>query len=75
MTNTYGVYCGCYYCLKHFPWEQIEIFIDGGDTAVCPHCGVDSVIHSHKPIDGEYLKGQQERWFGETIKLGDIGED
>ena len=75
MTSTHGVYCGCYYCLEHFLWEQTETFVDNGDTAVCPYCYVDSVIDSHKPIDGEYLKDLQERWFGRTIKLGDIDED
>ena len=40
--------CGCYYCLKTFVFDEIEEFIDGKETAVCPRCGVDSVIGNNQ---------------------------
>jgi len=41
--------CGCYYCLKIFSPSKIEEWClesPGGEevTAICPHCGIDSVI-------------------------------
>ena len=35
-------------------------------TAICPHCGVDSVIgeKSGFPITQEFLKAMHKRWFG-----------
>ena len=33
----------CVYCQKFCFTEEIEIYIDGV-TAICPHCGIDSVI-------------------------------
>ncbi len=37
--------CGCFYCLAIFDPQEIEEWIedDGGDTALCPRCGIDSV--------------------------------
>ncbi len=41
--------CGCFYCLKVFSPNDIKMWIRGesGDklgTAICPYCGIDSVI-------------------------------
>ena len=36
--------CGCYYCLAFFPPRAIEDWADTGSTAICPCCGVDSII-------------------------------
>ncbi|WP_295569937.1 cytoplasmic protein [uncultured Stenotrophomonas sp.] len=36
--------CGCFYCLDIFDYKNIEDWIDDGDTALCPSCGIDSVI-------------------------------
>ncbi|MGR5984803.1 hypothetical protein ACUC2M_07430 [Bacillus cytotoxicus] len=33
--------CGYFYCLKNF--HPIEI-VDNNNTAICPHCGMDSII-------------------------------
>lgn len=38
--------CGCYFCLEMFPPSRIEWCIDGGDTALCPHCDIDAVLGS-----------------------------
>jgi len=38
--------CGCSYCLELFPPSDIEDWTDDDDTALCPKCGIDSVIGS-----------------------------
>jgi hypothetical protein len=58
--------CGCFYCLKIFhPREITKWLLDTPATAVCPYCGVDSVIgeSSNYPITTEFLKAMQEHWF------------
>ena len=39
--------------------------IDSSGTAVCPYCGVDSVIgeNSGFPITEQFLKEMHEAWF------------
>lgn len=64
--------CGCFYCLRIFdPAEIVEWIIDDNPcdrhgTAICPHCGIDSVIgeSSGYPITTEFLRGMQRCWFG-----------
>ena len=49
--------CGCFYCLKIFAPKEIRNWIeDVGGTAICPYCGIDSVIgeHSGYPITREF---------------------
>lgn len=41
--------CGCFYCLRIFSSSEIEEWcpeLDDGEkvTAICPYCGIDSVI-------------------------------
>jgi NAD-dependent SIR2 family protein deacetylase len=36
--------CGCYNCLQVFPGMEIIDWIDDGDTPVCPHCGMATVL-------------------------------
>lgn len=44
--------CGCFYCLAIFDPQEIEEWIEdeGGDTALCPRCEIDSV----PPESGDY---------------------
>ena len=65
--------CGCFYCLAMFPPGDIDTwindrFVDGrtGKTALCPKCGIDSVIGncSGFPITEDFLKRMYMRWFG-----------
>ena len=35
---------GCYHCFSLFRKEEIHTWYDGGVTAECPCCGIDSVI-------------------------------
>ena len=63
--------CGCFYCLSVYSPEEIESWIIADDdidrfgTAICPHCGIDSVIgeSSGYPITKEFLQKMKEYWF------------
>ena len=60
--------CGCFYCTSIFNPEEIEGWIispDGRKTAVCPRCGIDSVIgqSSGYPITEDFLNEMKNHWF------------
>jgi len=57
--------CGCFYCLRMFKPEEISIWIDDDQTALCPFCPVDSVIGSASgfPITREFLQRMHDHWF------------
>ncbi len=58
--------CGCFHCLALFTPSEIKEWIkDESGTAVCPHCGTDSVIgeSSGFPITKEFLQEMREYWF------------
>ena len=58
--------CGCFYCLKIFnPNEITDIILDTKETAICPYCGIDSIIgkSSGFPITKEFLRLMQKYWF------------
>src|SRR6185295_5618125 len=71
--------CGCFYCSETFPPDGIKDWIDepieGGRTALCPNCGIDSVIGSASgfTITTAFLNKMNEYWFQRTISLGDRG--
>jgi hypothetical protein len=69
--------CGCFYCLEIFAPAAINDWVDFpldtpedqqlnmGTTALCPGCGVDSVIGSNSgyPITREFLSEMRNHWF------------
>lgn len=58
--------CGCFYCLEIYsPTEITEWIEDTKGTALCPYCGIDSVIgeSSGYPITKEFLGEMQKHWF------------
>lgn len=63
--------CGCFSCLKIFDPKEIVDWIiadnpcDRLGTAICPYCGIDSVIgeSSGYPVTEEFLKLMNEYWF------------
>jgi hypothetical protein len=63
-------FCGCFYCLAIFSPKSIVEWtdeVDGvGSTALCPHCGIDSVIGSDSgyPITADFLRQMHSHWFG-----------
>ncbi len=61
-----GEKCGCYHFLKIFrPQEITQWLCEGDGTAVCPYCGVDSVIGESAGcrLDEETLREMHEFWF------------
>ena len=58
--------CGCFYCLGIYPFALISAWTDRGQTALCPECGIDSVIGSASgyPVDEEFLRHMKAHWFG-----------
>ena len=36
--------CGCFYCLATVPGDDVREWVDDGRTALCPRCGIDSVL-------------------------------
>jgi len=58
--------CGCCCCLSIFDPKLIQSWIrDPSNTAVCPFCGIDSVIgaSSGYPITKEFLTQMKQYWF------------
>jgi hypothetical protein len=67
--------CGCFYCLAIFKpdeitewcdWQKPEIGAEKiGNTAICPNCSIDSVVHSNSgyPITKEFLTKMNRYWF------------
>jgi hypothetical protein len=69
--------CGCFFCLATFAPSAITDWVDWpegtpedrelelGKTALCPRCGIDSVIGSASgfPITLEFLSQMEIRWF------------
>jgi hypothetical protein len=64
--------CGCFYCLSIFEPAAITAWVDEaeagiGTTALCPKCGIDSVIGSASgfPITVSFLDEMRQYWFAE----------
>lgn len=58
--------CGCFYCCETFSFYEIEEWVDRGVTALCPECGIDSVIGnaSGYPVEEKhFLKAMRGYWF------------
>lgn len=59
--------CGCFYCTTIFSTSEIDEWIeesDGKETAVCPKCGIDSILSEKYPIfDKVFLDEMQFYWF------------
>ncbi len=69
-----STFCGCFYCLAVFPPADIEDWVDDEPrTALCPRCGIDSVIGdaSGFPVKGaDFLGAMNVYWFQRTVSLG-----
>ncbi len=53
--------CGCFYCLSTFPGAEIREWIDEGTTALCPKCGIDSVLSECERYDISDAKLKERR--------------
>ena len=61
--------CGCFYCRRIFSPDTIREWTDDvegeGQTALCPKCGIDSVLGSAAgfPITRDFLSRMKQHWF------------
>ena len=58
--------CGCFFCLNMFsPTEIVDWLKEGDGTALCPRCGIDSVIGSQSgySITDSFLRKMNRYWF------------
>ncbi|MCF7520506.1 hypothetical protein L4G92_00340 [Neisseria sp. ZJ106] len=62
--------CGCFHCQKIFPPTELkpkhfEREAEGGETAFCPYCGIDSLIgdQSGYAVEPELLAAMKAYWF------------
>jgi hypothetical protein len=62
--------CGCFYCCAVFAPGEITDWVDpasddmqAGTTALCPKCGIDSVIPMDPGMDTAFLQRMKEHWF------------
>jgi hypothetical protein len=62
--------CGCFHCCARFPPAEIREWVDEdptgvGQTALCPKCGIDSVIgdRSGFAVSTELLASMKTHWF------------
>lgn len=62
-----GHLCGCFSCLEMFDSADIEEWTDGGQTAICPECDIDAVLHDGGEVfilSEELLKQMHIIFFG-----------
>ena len=57
--------CSCFHCLEIYSPKEIVEWVDDGQCAMCPKCGIDSVIGSRSgfPITKEFLSSMEKHWF------------
>ena len=57
--------CGCFFCRSMYDPHEITGWIDGGETALCPRCGIDAVIPdtAEYPLTPEFLRKMHDYWF------------
>jgi len=61
---------GCFGCLKAFPANEVVDWCDeDGTTALCPYCGIDSVMPDAVIANAaipDLLEKMHDHWFGRT---------
>ena len=62
--------CGCFFCFRQFPPTMIKAWTESNQTALCPHCGVDSVIGNAAPfqLDDKFLRRMHGQFFAYRSK-------
>lgn len=60
-------YVSCFYCCRQYPAHKVKEWIDDGQTAICPLCGIDAVIPVH--MGDEALKEMHDHWFCRTRRM------
>lgn len=61
-----SVKCGCFYCSRIFDKDHILEWVDDQNarTALCPYCGIDSVLpDSRVDLTDDLLLQMRLQWF------------
>jgi hypothetical protein len=59
----------CFFCLEEFAADEIAEWVDRDSTALCPRCGIDSVLSvSGQAADKDFLRRMREYWFERTVR-------
>jgi NAD-dependent SIR2 family protein deacetylase len=68
-----GSGCRCFHCLKEFAAEEVSRWTDGGETALCPRCGIDSVLSNNADeLTDDLIRQLQATFFvGPSKKFDD----
>ena len=63
--------CGCFYCERIFESSAILDWVDDGKTALCPHCGIDSVVPEMpaRLLTPDLLRDMNAYWFQRSISV------
>lgn len=66
-----SVQCGCFFCRAIFDAKTPMEFVEDNRTALCPNCGIDSVIGDKAgyQITNEFLTAMFRKWFSIPIRL------
>lgn len=58
--------CACFQCRTWFSSKEVNSYIPGEETAICPRCGIDSVLPdaSGIPLDRDFVAEMHRYWFG-----------
>ena len=57
--------CYCFYCKKEMEAKEINKYIDNDSTALCPYCGIDSIIPDSidENINPSTIDEMNKYWF------------
>jgi len=59
--------CGCFHCRSIFASDEIRQWVDDGQTALCPRCGIDSVLPG--VTDSAILAALHHHRFNATYRM------
>jgi hypothetical protein len=71
--------CGCFSCCRIFATAKLKEWTDGGDTAVCPFCGIDAILpagmltctrNTSAMVNAGFLDAMHRHWFADTRATG-----
>jgi hypothetical protein len=55
---------GCFYCEKIYRPNEVIKWVDDGKTAICPFCGIDSVIPATpERFDSDFFEQMEKIYF------------
>lgn len=57
--------CYCFHCKASMDHSEITDFLEDGQTAICPHCGVDAILPDYidENINEDVVSQMHDYWF------------